>query len=159
MSEIYSGEVNIEKELRESGYYASTTKGVSMEPLFRTHRDMIILKAAEGELKKYDVALYKYKDKYVLHRVVGVREDCYLIRGDNTYVLERVPKDAILAVLVEFVRAGKKHSCRDFRYRVYSVLWTKSYHLRVFFRFLKRAVGWPFRRLRRLFRRKNEKNK
>ena len=159
MSELCTAEINIEEELRNNGYYASTTKGVSMEPLFRTRRDVVVLKATDGELKKYDVALYKANGNYVLHRIVCIDKDCYLIRGDNTYSLERVPKSDVLAVLVEFVRAGKKHSCTERGYRLYSVIWTKGYHLRVFLRFLKRVITYPFRRLRRALRRKNNEKK
>ena len=159
MSEIIADKVNIEEELRLNGYYASVTKGISMEPLFRTHRDMVIIKAADGELKKYDVALYKTKGgRYILHRVIGVEDGVYLIRGDNTYVLERVPKESVIGVLIEFNRKGKKHSCKERGYRIYSVIWTFIYPLRVFFRFFKRVVKWPFRKIRRALRRKrNEK--
>ena len=49
----------LEAELMTSGVYASVTKGVSMSPLFKTNRDMIILKRPERDLKRLDVVLYK----------------------------------------------------------------------------------------------------
>lgn len=151
MSEIFSSKVDIEKELRESGYYASNTKGVSMEPLFRTNRDMVIIKANDGYIKKYDVVLYKTNGKYILHRIIGFEGDICLIRGDNTYRIERVPREKIIGVLVEFNRKGKKHSCTERRYRFYSRFWHFIYPLRCFFRFLKRAFGFVLRRIKRLF--------
>ena len=90
---------SIEKELEEFGFYASNTLGVSMRPLFKTHRDMVIIKRPEEELKKYDVALYVCRGKYILHRVIAVLDDVYIIRGDNTYRKERVPKQSVIGVL------------------------------------------------------------
>ena len=42
-----------------------------------------MVKKAIGRLKKYDVPLYKKGDSYVLHRVMEVLPDSYIIRGDN----------------------------------------------------------------------------
>lgn len=124
----------VESELDESGVYASVTSGTSMQPLFKTNRDMIVLVKPTSELKKYDVVLYKVSDgKYVLHRIVKVLPDKYLIRGDNTYKLEHIEKGRILAVLTEFIRKGKKHKITDPSYRVYSRIWNFIYPLRYLF--------------------------
>ncbi len=142
----------VESELREHGIYASTTRGVSMEPLFRTGRDVVILEVPKGELSLYDVALYKSRTgAYTLHRVVGIKENEYLIRGDNTYVLEHISKDRILAVLTEFNRKGKKHSVNDRAYRLYARVWCFIYPLR-YLLYLPRAFAG--RVYRRLFKRK-----
>lgn len=87
MSEIVLKEGNIEKILEADGVYASVTAGTSMRPLFKTHRDMIVVKKKEAPLKKYDVVLYKVGGKYILHRVIGFDRERALciIRGDNTY--------------------------------------------------------------------------
>ncbi len=138
----------VESELREHGIYASTTRGVSMEPLFRTGRDVVILQVPKGELSRYDVALYKSRaGAYTLHRVVGVRENEYLIRGDNTYVLEHISKDRILAVLTEFNRKGKKHSVNDRGYRLYSRVWCFIYPLRYLLHLPRALAGRVYRRL------------
>ena len=138
----------IESELLNYGVYASTTRGVSMEPLFRTGRDVVFLSRPEGELKKYDIALYRMPSgKYVMHRVVKVKENEYIIRGDNTFVPEHVPKDKILAVLTEFNRKGKKYSCSSRSYRIYSVLWTFIYPVRYVLHLVRRALGKIYRTL------------
>jgi hypothetical protein len=74
-----------ERELKENGVYASITRGVSMRPLFKTHRDVVIVRTPIRPYKKYDVVLYTAADKYVLHRIIGKRDGAYVIRGDNTY--------------------------------------------------------------------------
>jgi hypothetical protein len=71
-----------------------------MRPLLHENRDLVVILKKDGRLRRYDVALYRRGTTYVLHRVVGVRDEGYLIRGDNTYALERVPEDAVLGVLV-----------------------------------------------------------
>ena len=136
---------SIEDILADSGVYASVTEGISMRPLFRTHRDMVILKRADGICKKYDVVLYRTNSKYILHRIVKVdtKNKIYLIRGDNTYRIERVPFDAVIAVLDSFNRKGKSGKVTDFGYKLYSRLRTLDYPLRYIIRapyFVARAI-------------------
>ena len=79
------GQGIIESELEKHGSYASVTRGDSMRPLFKTNRDMVIIKKVDRPLKKYDVVLYTgAKNKYTMHRIVGEKNGVFLIRGDNT---------------------------------------------------------------------------
>ena len=135
----------IEEELSSNGVFASTTRGRSMEPLFRTHRDMVIIVKCEGELKKYDVPLYRTSGGYVLHRIVGVADNVYLIRGDNTYVIERVPKSAVIGVLSEFNRKGRHHTVEERGYKIYSRVWNFLYPIRWCFFNLRRLLGRVYR--------------
>lgn len=144
----------VESELAEHGVYASVTKGASMRPLFKTNRDMIILKRPTAELKKYDVALYRTRSgKYVLHRVVGVRDDIYLIRGDNTFVLERVPKDSVIGVLTDFNRKGRRYTTKSFSYRLYSRAWNFIYPVRYL---VVKLFGFAYCVYKKLFKRKKK---
>ena len=100
----------IEQQIAENGFYISTTVGVSMRPMLRNRRDRVIIRSTDGgRLSKWDLPLYKRPDgKYVLHRVIEVRDGYYVIRGDNTYAKEHVPDDWIVGVMTEFYR-GKRH--------------------------------------------------
>lgn len=123
--------VSIEDELSKYGTYAARTYGVSMRPLFRTHRDAVVLKSVDRELKKYDVVLYKDgAERYILHRIIGIRKNDYVIRGDNTFVKEYVEKSRILAYLVSFNRKGKHCTVDDFWYKLYSRFWNFLFPLR-----------------------------
>ena len=136
----------IEEELSKHGYCASTTRGTSMEPLFRTGRDMVVIKRAEGEMKKYDVVLYRYPSgKYVLHRIIKVKENEYIIRGDNTFRLEYIPKDRILGVLERFNRRGKSHTVEDKGFKVYSRIWNFIYPVRFVFHLMYRLAAKTYR--------------
>jgi signal peptidase I len=83
--------VKFEELLARDGYLVYKTRGVSMEPMMRQNRDLVIIRIPTCRLHKYDVALYRRGRNYVLHRVIGVEKDHYLIRGDNTYSVETVP--------------------------------------------------------------------
>ena len=65
----------IEEILQKEGCLVTTTAGVSMYPMLRNRRDTVVIRPAAGRLKKYDVALYKRGESYVLHRVVKVLPD------------------------------------------------------------------------------------
>ena len=146
MSNKYSTPGTIEAELAEYGTYASNTRGYSMKPLFSHHRDVVVISPPDGELKKYDVALYPMGESdYILHRVIAVRESCYVIRGDNTYVKEYVPKDKVIGVLTEFTRAGKHRTCKDLSYRIYSRFWCAIYPIRLFLRKTRIALSRIYR--------------
>ena len=112
--------VEIEKILSEDGAYVSTTSGVSMYPLLRHRRDTIIVTPADGRFKKYEVALYRRGEAYVLHRVIKVLPDSYIIRGDNCILLEHVKDEEILGKLTGIYRADKPVKMDGFGYRMYS---------------------------------------
>ena len=132
----------VEKALATDGYYVARTSGISMQPLFKTHRDAVVISTPKEELRKYDVALYTYGDgRYVLHRVVGVKDDVYLIRGDNTYRLERVPKNRVIGVMTAFNRKGKQYDLTEFSYKFYSRFWNFIYPVRYLFQLGIRALS------------------
>ena len=142
----------LESELQKSGVYASVTKGVSMRPLFKTNRDMVIIRKPTEELRRFDVALYKLPSgKYVLHRVIKVLPDKYVIRGDNTYSREYVPKEWVIGVLTEFNRKGKRISVENKGYRLYARLWNFIYPVRYLYVKARSLAG---RAYRKIFKRK-----
>lgn len=117
-----------------------TNVGVSMLPLLRQGRDLFVVeKRGPGRLKEGDVVLYRRPpDKYVLHRIVQVREKDYVILGDNCVNREYgITDDDILGVMTGFVRDGKQHTVTERGYRLYRFLWLHGAPVRVF---LKKAV-------------------
>ena len=104
--------MTFEKMLAEDGRLVYRTRGVSMEPMLRQNRDLVVIEVPASRLKKYDVALYKRGTSYVLHP------------------LETVPDSAVLGVLTAFQRKGKKYSVTDRGYRCYVRIWNAIYPLR-----------------------------
>ena len=85
---------SFEEELNKKGILVYTNKGNSMYPLIRQGKDVLIIKKCNTRLKKMDVPLYKRESgQYVLHRIVKVNSNDYVIRGDNTYSNETGIKD------------------------------------------------------------------
>jgi hypothetical protein len=146
MADIYEG--NVEEELSKNGSFASITKGVSMRPLFRTRRDMIVIKPIERPLRKYDVVLYRGPaGEYILHRIIKIKENVYVIRGDNTYRKEYVPKDRVIGVLDSFNRKGKSKNVRGMGFWIYSRFWNFIYPLRFCCVRLRAAISKVYRKL------------
>ena len=137
----------IERELEEYGVYASITAGVSMRPLFKTGRDMVIIEKPKGELSRFDVALYRSRSgAYTLHRVIRVKDDEYLIRGDNTFRIEHIAKDRVIGVLTAFNRKGKRHSTSELGYRIYSRVWNFIYPVRYLIHLPRLILGKVYRK-------------
>lgn len=136
---------NLASQLEENGFYVSTTVGYSMWPMLKNRRDRIVLRALEkGEvLKKGDVPLYcrEADKKYILHRILRVEDGYYIIRGDNTFVLEKVPFDWVKGVLTEFYRKGKQVSVNKKSYRFYACVWQGIYPIRLIFFLTRRFLS------------------
>ncbi len=132
----------IESELEKHGSYASVTRGISMRPLFKTSRDMVIITPPPSEFKKYDVVLYTGAgNKYTMHRIIGFDGDVLIIRGDNTYRRERVPVSNVIGILTEFNRRGKHHTVEERGYKIYSRIWHYLYPVRHFLHLLRRLAS------------------
>ncbi len=135
--------ISIEEQLQNEGVYVTTTVGVSMKPMLRNRRDrIVVLPVGDRVLGKGDLPLYRRPDgTYVLHRIIGVREDHYIIRGDNTYVKEIVPHAWVLGYVSEFYR-GERHVHSSSRgYRFYVTLWQLLYPLRLPVHKLRVLIG------------------
>ena len=133
--------MKLEEILTRDGKLVYRTKGVSMEPMLRQNRDLVVISVPSSRLRKYDVALYRRGGSYVLHRVIDVKDDGYLIRGDNTFSLESVPDDAVIGVLTAFKRKGKDFDVNHPSYRRYVRFWHAINPLRLcFFRCRRLAV-------------------
>lgn len=113
--------MTFEQVLERDGKLVYTNKGDSMMPLIKEGRDLVVIVPASGRLKKYDVPLYKRDNgKYVLHRVLKVLPDGYVICGDNRWRREYGITDRhVIGVLSAVVRNGKVLKTTDLRYRIY----------------------------------------
>lgn len=112
---------NIELALKEKDEIAVCTSGVSMYPMLRNRKDVAVIKSANRELKKSDVALYRAKSgKLILHRIIKVTPEVYIIRGDNLYNKEYVKKQEVFGYLKGFNRNGRYIDCEKSRgYKAY----------------------------------------
>lgn len=121
--------------LKEQQEIMTLTAGISMQPMLREHKDIAVIRRTDGvRLKKFDVPLYcrADSDKYILHRIIKVTEDGYVIRGDNLFTNEYdITDNEIVGVLMSFYRSGKYYDCKkSFKYKLYVICNVYSYPLR-----------------------------
>ena len=111
----------IEDAIKDGGEFRLITAGTSMLPMLRDRKDTVILRKAEGKLKKYDLPLYKRADgSFVLHRIVGIGEDGYMLSGDNHPMIEYpVIDEQIIAVVRGFIKDGKLTETDSLGYKFY----------------------------------------
>ena len=131
--------MNADKALEISDEVSILTSGISMRPMLREHRDIVIIERVKRKLKKNDVPLYRRAncDKLVLHRIIKVTDNGYVIRGDNLFTNEYdVTDEDIVGVLKAFYRDGKYYDCAT----------SKLYHIYI----ILNRIGYPFRYLWRI---------
>ena len=143
------------EDVLKNGVLIYTNVGFSMMPLIREKKDIIeIRRKGKGRCKKYDVVLYKRRDKYILHRILKVLPDGYIIAGDHCTFIENDIKDEnILGIMTRVQRNGKDITPDNFWYKVYVHLWCDLYPVRMILirikafvykclRYIKRRVLW-----------------
>ena len=136
---------SIKECLEQTGKYTGLTMGTSMRPIIHQQRDNIIVVKNTERLKKYDVAVYQLKSgKYVMHRVVEVHDDHYIIVGDNLKMREYVTDDMVCGRLIGYYRKGKRYiDCDNNKlYRLYSRIWVALMPIRPVFIFMNRCIVW-----------------
>ena len=137
-------QTNLEALLEQDKKLIYTIRGISMLPLLRSNKDLVIIEVVKNKLKPLDVAFYRREGRLVLHRVIAVSENDYCIRGDNTYRIEHIPEKDVMGILTGFVRNGRQYTTDSLWYRMYSMFWCGIYPIRAavvktlhFFRLLR----------------------
>lgn len=124
----------IGEALKTSTEVSVLTRGASMRPMLREHRDIVVIEKLSCELKVGDVVAYPGANgTYTLHRIVRIKKSgALIIRGDNNYFTEyNIKKEDIVGILKEFYRDGKYINCKtDKRYKFYTKYIVFSYPFR-----------------------------
>ena len=126
--------LRFEDVLERDGTLTYANVGTSMLPLLREGRDLFtVVKKGRERCRVGDVVLFRRGDgAYVLHRIVEVRPDGYVLLGDNCVSREKGVRDAdILGVMSAFVRDGKEYSVSDPAYRAYTAYILKTAPARI----------------------------
>ena len=131
-SAVLPGTGALVKELQEGQILKNVAfSGTSMRPMLRQNVDAVDLIKPSQRLRIYDVPLYTGPNgKYVMHRIIAVKDDGYICRGDNTYRPERVSQDQIVAVVCAFRRGQRHIGVESGFYRLYCRFWCGVYPLR-----------------------------
>lgn len=122
-----------EEYLEVHGELTYRNTGISMLPMLKQGRDLFTVeKKTEKRCRKYDVVLYRRPpDQYVLHRIVKVQDNDYVLCGDNCINTEKgITDDDIIGVMKSFVRKGKTHYPNELMYILYSRIWVGTFAFR-----------------------------
>lgn len=143
----------MKEQIENNGDVTFTPKGNSMLPLLRNNKDTVTLRKAQFPLKKYELPLYvRDNGKYVLHRVIEIENDGYVMRGDNQFLNETGIKDnQIIGVVHSFTRKNKQIDCDSVIYKLYCKIWVNTVEIRKYLRILRRLAGKIKRKVLRIF--------
>lgn len=139
-------------KLTDNNVISFVPGGNSMWPTLKNKGQSVVVKAKTERLNKFDVALYvRGQNIFVLHRVMEVLNDGYIMCGDSQFSLEKVTEDQIFGVMIGFYRGKKYVDCNDKKYKKQVENWYKRKTLRKirikFFYFRKKVIN----KLKRIF--------
>ena len=111
----------VEQELSCGKTVLIPLKGISMYPFIRNGKDKVLLTSVslQTPLKKLDVVLFRYRGKHILHRIISIKGDTYIIQGDGIYASREICHKAdIIGKVVEVHRLSSDNH--------YKIIPTKS---------------------------------
>ena len=124
---------NIEQCLQELGYAVVPVRGTSMWPLLKEGETRVQVEAKEGrQVRKGDMVLYRRQDgTLVLHRIIKVEEDTFLVCVDHQWKqMEQVQEEQILAVAQGFFKNEHYIDDNTWWYRIYKKFWNGNLTVR-----------------------------
>ena len=137
-------------QMEKGGRADLTVTGWSMHPMLRNRWDKVTLIPPQGKLKKKDIILYRRENgQYVLHRIIDVENETYILSGDNQAMREPVDHAQVIAVVSGFTHKGKPCSMKSFSYQLYTFFMVDCFFFRRPYLILRRRLGRFFGQLRK----------
>ena len=124
-------------------------RGNSMRPLLLGDRDYVYLRTLEDgeQYSKGDVVLYWSGGIYIMHRILRIVPEGYIMLGDGNQELETpIPSERIYLKAEGFLRDGKYISTKRTGYKIYVMLWGTFWRFRPFVRRCKWILNDIFRK-------------
>ncbi len=134
----------IDEQLNNGGSASFTVHGRSMQPFLKDRKDSVRLTRLCGAPKKYDIIFYRRDDgAFILHRIIGVRRNGFICRGDNQTENEfPVNLDSIIGIVTEYNRGKGWRRMDCFAQKAFALLWVNT----MYFRKIKRKIFSLFRK-------------
>lgn len=108
-------------------------RGNSMFPFLRDGKDVLELcPPGDKALRRGDVVLFRYGGKLLLHRIIALQGDHFIMQGDSCWQSKEKAVRADIFAILFAVRYpdGRIRYCQSFSWRFYSALW-------LYFRFIR----------------------
>ena len=134
----------VENEVAEGRSVQFRLKGVSMFPLIRDGKDVVVLHPCAAEdLSPMDVILFKYKGNYLLHRIIKKEGNRLYIQGDGSFVAkEECNTEDVVGKVYAIVRRHNKVIYVDsWKWKIPSFLWRKIGLLRPYLLYILRRLN------------------
>lgn len=123
----------IQEVLDEKRQAVFTVTGMSMWPFLCHGRDRVVVESCAGnEVRKGDAVLLKTPcGNYLLHRVTGISDSCFVTTGDgNCFRDGSFDFSCICARVTRMIRKGKIIDCSQRRWRFLFRLWMLLFPVR-----------------------------
>jgi len=135
----------IREVIASGGEFRMYPKGTSMLPILRQGIDSVALVKPEFPLRRGQIIFYQRKSgQYVLHRIIGVKKDAYMLCGDNqTCKEDGITENMIIAVVSRIYRRDREVSQKACK--IYEFLW-RPFIIRRGVHFLRRKLGGKTKR-------------
>ena len=121
-------------------------EGNSMRPYLRGGKDVIVVSPFQAEdLKPGTIVLFRYRNDYIFHRIIKIKNDVLIIQGDGTYKqYEEAQKSDVIGIVSRIIRpSGKQVSTNTYLSGFYWRCWR---FLRPVRRYLLGGMKLLFRR-------------
>ena len=83
------------------------TKGNSMLPFIHSDRDSVTLERVGGPLSVGDIVLFRYKGKYIMHRIYAIGKDGITLMGDgNLNVMEHCTASDVIGIVTGLTKGN-----------------------------------------------------
>lgn len=80
-------------------------KGDSMLPFIRSERDSVTLLKPDRPLEVGDIVLFRYKERYVLHRIYAIDGERITLMGDGNLVgTEHCTASDVIGLVTEIIK-------------------------------------------------------
>lgn len=98
--------------------------GTSMSPTLQQGRDNLVLAPLSPNvpLRRYDVVLFRYRGAYILHRIMKIKGDTLVTRGDALVSTETPLRSDLVArlIAVKDTQTGKVTQCHSLKWKLLS---------------------------------------
>jgi hypothetical protein len=141
--------VNYDEQIEKEGKILVSPLGISMMPILRQKRDIMLIEKISKPLKVKDAVLFKRESgQYVMHRIIRINKDGYDIRGDNCINTEYAIKPSqIVGIMTGFYRDEKFIDCKkNILYRTYVIFARPIYYFRRYSAAIMRRIKNCLRR-------------
>ena len=118
-----------------------TNVGYSMYPLIKEREDILHIVKTD-EFKKGDILLYKSNvDRYVLHRLLKIKKDKYILAGDYNYFKDQpITNEQVLGKLVTIKKKDGKEIDLSKDKKARKFFYTNFFHIKAFFQMVGKAL-------------------